>query len=263
MDPVPVARLERDWQRELAGPVLADHLQKWRACEPALRPFPSPVALLGYLRRSTPGEREDAVLLALMRSARHDQLAARFVLQAMMPALKRLSARILVDAETQAEMWSTLLFCVWERIRRYPVERRPRRVAANLRLDALHDVVLAHHTAVAERKIHKPYPPMLLPSPRRETGDVDGLLARAVRAGALCESEAELIAATRIDGESLVSLAARTGVPYDALRMRRARAERRLLVHLGVRDVRFDRSKRLLDGARVAGAGSLGPRRCK
>jgi len=260
MDPVPVTRLESDWRRELAGPLLADHMRGWRKRQPALRPFTNPAALLGYLRHSRPGEREDAVLLALLRCARGDLLAARFVLHAMMPALKRISAGVLIDAGEQAELWSTLLYCAWERIRSYPVQRRPRRVAANLRLDVLHDLVRAHRLDNAQRRLVVPCPPALLPavSVLRAAGGVDVLLARAVRAGALSASEAELIAATRIDGRSLISLATRTGVPYDALRMRRARAERRLLLHLGVRDVRFQRSKRLLDGARVAGAGPAG-----
>lgn len=260
MDPVPVTRLERDWRRELAGHVLADHLHDWRRREPVLRPFKCPAALLAWLRRSRPGAREDAVLLALLRCARGDPLAARFVLQAMMPALKRLSAGVPVDADEQAELWSTLLRCAWECIRGYPLQRRPRRVAANIRLDVLHDVVRAHRLGTVERRRAAPCPPALLPavSVLRAAGDVDGLLSRAVRAGAVSAGEAELVAATRIDGRSLVSLATHMGVPYDALRMRRARAERRLLLHLGVRDVRFPGSKRLLDGARVAGAGPAG-----
>lgn len=264
MDPVPVARLESDWRRELAGPLLADHLRKWREREAALAVFASPPALLGFLRRSNPGERQDAVLLALLRCAREDPVAARFVLQAMMPALKRISAGLLVDANEQAELWSTLLSCAWERIRGYPIERRPHRVAANLRLDTLHDLALAHRKETARRGLQRLYPSTLLPArPRCQAGDVDALLAEAVRAGALSDEEAELIAATRIDGESLVELAASACVLYDAVRMRRARAERRLLLYLGVVDVRFGRSKRLLDGARVTGAGSSGPRRCR
>jgi hypothetical protein len=258
MDTVPVARLERDWRRQLASRALMDHLRDWRSTEPALRPFADPRALLRYLRRSTPGERQDAVLLALLARARSDPLAARFVLQAMLPALKRLSARVPLGAGEQAELWSTLLACAWERIRSYPIERRPRRVAANLRLDTLHDVVCAHRVAVAERALIKPHALHRLPPPPRTGGDVDALLARAVRAGAISKEEAELIASTRLDGLPLEQAAAARRISRHAVVVRRLRAEQRLFLHLGFGRVTHRRSKRLLEGARVAGAGPSG-----
>lgn len=259
MDLVPIDRLERDWRRQLAGPALAARLERWRALEPALGAFDHPAALLRYLRRSLPGERQDAVLHALLARAREDPLAGRLVLQAMLPAFKRLSAGLLFEAGEQPELWSGLLACAWERIRRYPLERRPRRVAANLRLDTLHCVVATHRRALRERAKLVPYPSPQPPAPPPAGGDVEALVAGAARAGAITAAEGELILATRIDGASLSALAAREGIAYDALRMRRRRAERRLLFHLGVRDVRFGPPKRLLDGARAAGRGPAGP----
>jgi len=259
MDPVPVARLEREWRRELASVALARQLQQWQATEPALRTFTHPGAVLRFLRRSAPGERQDAVLRALLSRAGKDRAAGRLVLHALLPGLKRLSARLLVDTRDQEELWSALLASAWQRIRTYPVARRPRRVAAHQLLDTLHDAVAAHRLAVRARAELDDVPARLALAQPEIDRDVEALMARAVQAGAVTAPEAELILRTRIDGLSLVSLARSEGATYDALRVRRRRAERRLLMHLGVADVRSGGPRRLLGAARVAGRGPAGP----
>lgn len=258
MDAVPIARLEEDWRRELVTRELAARFRQWQAAEPDLRSFADPAAVLRFLRHSSPGERQDRVLRALLASARHDAAAARVVLHALLPGLKRLSSRLLVDARDQGDLWAALLAAAWQRIRRYPLDRRPRRIAANVLLDTMHDAVLARRRAVRDRSE--------LALPDRETaaapdvgGDVDELVGGAVRAGAVTSSEADLILRTRIDGVRLTSLARAEGLTYDALRVRRRRAERRLLMHLGAGDVRFDGADALLGRARVAGRGPAGP----
>jgi hypothetical protein len=259
VDVVPVDRLERDWRHQLASPALAARLRTWQEQHAQLRAFGDPAALVRYLRRSLPGERQDAVLCALLSSARADPVAGRLVLQAMLPALKRLSSWVLVDTREQAELWSALLAGMWECVCGYPLERRPRRVAANLRLDTLHRVTKAHRRRTLERDMLALV--AAAPRARQPAGgcDVEQPVRAAIGVGALTGGEAELILATRIDGVSLAALAAAEGVPYDALRMRRQRAERRLLLSMGVSGVvRSGRSKRLLDGARVTGAATQG-----
>ena len=66
-----------------------------------------------------------------------DPLAARLVLQALLPGLKAVAGRLLFDADERDAVWSALLVHCWERIRRYPLERRPTRIAANTLLDTL------------------------------------------------------------------------------------------------------------------------------
>jgi DNA-directed RNA polymerase specialized sigma24 family protein len=259
MDPVPIARLERDWRRELASVELACHLRQWQAIEPTLRAFSDPVAVLRFLRRSAPGERQDRVLRALVSRAGADAVAGRLVLHALLPGLKRLSARLLVDTRDQEELWSTLLACAWQRIRGYPVERRPRRVAANVLLDTLHDAVAAHRRAVRDRAELDVVPAWLAPTRPQADSDIEAVTERAIRAGAITAAEAELILCTRIDGVSLASLARSEGVSYDALRVRRRRAERRLSLHMGLADVRSGGAGGLPGTARVAGRRPAGP----
>lgn len=253
--PLPIDLLGDDWSRELARPDLARHLERWRAVEPALAPFQHPSALLRYMRRTRGGEREDALLRALMRRARHDPLAARLVLQRLLPGLKRRAGRVLLDAGEREELWSLLLARAWERIRTYPVERAPRHIAANLILSSIRDTRerLARQRKLAAQVTGE----QLRESAQAAPVGVDALLAGAVDARAISVEEAELIAQTRVDRVSLAGVALRRSVPYDALRLRRRRAERRLLGHLGLRDVRFGGSRPPLCSARVAGGGPV------
>ena len=258
MSLLPVDLLERDWLRELAGPVLSEHMRQWRAQEPALRPFERPMSLLGYLGPATPARGKDVVLCALLRRAREDPLAARVVLQTLLPGLKRRFARILIDADEREELWSMLLERAWVRIRDYPVARLPWHIAGNLTLSAMRDVLRTLEKEGERASSTAGEPSGAIPDRDQGVGDIDALLDAAAYAGAISVEEAELIARTRIDRVPLSQCARSAGVAYDALRVRRRRAERRLLLHLGVRDVRFGGSKRPVCSARVAGAGLSG-----
>lgn len=139
------------------------------------------------------------------------------------------------------------------------------RLSARHRLDAadLHAAVLTGFlTALAEINLHRPgimnrlrwaayrsghtalrealdTPEPGVPAPahtgllgRSVEGHPDLVLARAVAEGLLAPHEADLIAATRLDGRTLIRLADERGVSYEAVKKTRARAERRLADHL-------------------------------
>jgi hypothetical protein len=92
------------------------------------------VADLVVQNRARTGREADAVLLPLVRVAAEDPLAGRVVLQLLLPGVVRLAGRIRwlfgEDAGPAA------VAATWERIRTYPVDRRPCAVAANVLLDA-------------------------------------------------------------------------------------------------------------------------------
>jgi DNA-directed RNA polymerase specialized sigma24 family protein len=252
-----VAALDRDWEA-LVTTTLSGRLRRWSQREPRLAAFSTASELLGSLRRLRGDhDAENAILAALLREARTDPLAARVVLQALLPGLKRLAGRLLHTAAERDELWSLLLAHGWERIRSYPLERRPRRIAANLLLDTAHATLA---TLAAERSSRAQACELeATPAePVAAVDEVEVVLARAVRAGALSREEAVLILQTRIEGVSLASLAADGQVAYEALRKRRRRAERRLLLFLGRPDVRFGGRDRPLSDARVAGDGLAG-----
>lgn len=251
-----VAALECEWEA-LVTTTLSGRLRRWSQREPRLAAFSTASELISSLRRLRGDhDAENAILAALLREARTDPLAARVVLQALLPGLKRLAGRLLHTAAERDELWSLLLAHGWERIRSYPLERRPRRIAANLLLDTAHATLT---TLAAERRsrVQACELEATPAEPIAAADEVEVVLARAVRAGALSREEAVLILQTRIEGVPLASLAGGE-VAYEALRKRRRRAERRLLLFLGRPDVRFGGRDRPLFDARVAGDGLAG-----
>lgn len=216
----------------------------WRAEDGALRQFTNPDALIVFLHRQGPPDAKDAVPLALLVRAQQDQLAGRIVLQTMLPGLKSLSARLGRSAVSFEELWQILFACLWERIVTYPVERRPSRVAANLLRDTLKRT-LGVLKREAKAQGHLSELPLdefndLLATDASSDGppdgsvDVEAILRRAVVAGRVTSEEAELILATEVDGVPLAAVAERLGVSYNAVKIRRQRAEQRLLEFLGV-----------------------------
>jgi hypothetical protein len=227
----PVSSLSRDWQLLVCGPLPA-RLRAWAVEEPALAPFASePLRLIAFLRGPAEAAAKDELLQALVRLAAEGPLAARVVLEAIAPGLTRLAERIIFDARDRDELWALLLGHAWQQIRRYPLARRPRRIAANLLLETRR-AALAEFTR--ERRRRQEPPPSFVPATSADA-DVEALLERAVAAGALCREEAELILRTRIDGIPLARLAKEAGLAYHTLNVRRLRAERRLLLFLGRR----------------------------
>jgi hypothetical protein len=258
MDQLPVGRLERDWRRLHADPALRDRLREWQRREPALRGLRTPGDVVRLLQGPDPVERKDRVLLALARRASSDPLAARVALHALLPGLKEIVGRMLLDRHEREEVWSALLAAAWERIRGYPVARRPRRVAANVLLDCMSDTLTALARDRADRALTIGPVPLDLVAARNQSGDVDALLAEAVAAGAISTGDARLIAVTRIDGTPMCRQAKRAGVEYHALVVRRRRAERRLIAHIRSSVVTFGGSSRPSCGARVSGRSHVG-----
>jgi DNA-directed RNA polymerase specialized sigma24 family protein len=253
-----IEQLEAEWPTLAAGP-LRGRLRVWGEQEPLLRGFATPQQLLRELRRLRGRHRaEDAILAALMRQAHTDPLAARVVLQALLPGLKALAGRILFEAGERDELWSALLAHCWERIRSYPLERRPTRIAANTLLDTLKKTTqeLKRHRRERDELVAEPPTPEAAPAPTDT--DVERLLKQAVAAGALSEEEAELILRTRIDGDDLHALAREQRLAYATLKMRRIRAEKRLLLYLGRAPVTSEGRNRPLSSARAVGGGLRG-----
>jgi DNA-directed RNA polymerase specialized sigma24 family protein len=249
MSTLPVDVMESDWQREQHSPLLRSQFACWREAEPALARFRTPGEAVRFLHSGLPARATDPVLLALLARARDDPLAGRVVLQGIRPGLKRLAGRILVDAREREQLWALVFEVAWERIRGYPVERRRVRVASNLLLDTLHKTV-----DELERRPREGLLPV-----RQADGDVEALLKRAVEAGAISDKDAQLILRSRIDRVDLALLARAAGVPYNTIKLRRQRAERRLLVFFGHRPVPRGHQKGPSYGCSGRSARSTGP----
>lgn len=186
-----------------------------------------------FVRSAHPAE-SDRVLLALAtRAVAGDDLAARVLLQLLLPGTRSLARRwwALGDADERA---AAAVAAVYHRIRHYPCERRPGRVAANILMDAAQELrravprlVAVPSGEAAERERDE-----------RAGGDVAGihpavelteLLREAVAAGVVERDDAELIARSRIAGHRVADIATQRGLRPRTLWDRRQRAELSLM----------------------------------
>lgn len=221
--------LDRDWQLLASGGDARRRLVDWSRDEPALCGPGDLAKLVAKLHRRDHHAEADAVLLALARIARHDQMAGRTVLQAIVPGLRTIVRRRhgFADADDLA---ATVVAVAWERICRYPIERRPHRVAANLLYDIrqvldrsrtawqdpAHDRLEAMESSVVT--VNEPPSSRLL-------GEV---LADGVDGGLVAQRDADIIWFTRALDVPTRQLATALGMDERNVRQRRARAERRL-----------------------------------
>jgi DNA-directed RNA polymerase specialized sigma24 family protein len=107
-------------------------------------------------------EPADAVLAALVRRARDDELAARIVLQRLVPGLVTIAARRARRSpgggrEAQA-LFDDLAANAWLLIRSYPIERRPRKIAVNLLRDTEYQTCVRWHRLRAATEVAVGHP---------------------------------------------------------------------------------------------------------
>jgi DNA-directed RNA polymerase specialized sigma24 family protein len=242
VDPVPLVALEREWVA-LARGRLRLELRTWAAQEAALARFETPDRLIGFLwNKCAASVEKDRVLLALLRLARTEESACRLLLQAMLPGLKTLAGATLKrhpehgdPALEREELWQVLFVEMLERIKTYPLERRPGSVAANLILDVKHAVLAEAQRARAaagELPLDEPLEPDEQALRPRPGVDVEEPLRRAVEVRAITAADAELLLLVDVDGVALREAAGRVGLSYNLARIRIQRARKRLLMFL-------------------------------
>lgn len=220
--------LDMEWSRIADDRAVADELAD--VCSIAgVRSLAELVPLV----RSADRDLADGVLAALARrSAAGSRPAARVLLQLLLPGTCRLAARwwALGDADERA---AAAVAAVYDRICRYPIDRRPRHIAANVLLDAGQDLWRAARRVTRDAQHVVPVEPHTLPSASHErepsaAEELCEVLAAAVAAGVVRVDDAELIVATRIRGEHFPTLACERGAKLRTLQWRRQRAERAL-----------------------------------
>lgn len=218
-----LARLEREWQALNMRPAVLRRAQGWGVAAPfgsldqllaAAGYWPSrqarlvvagaPAAGTPATGRSAtgpsaagptrPGCSANEVLAQLVRAARTDDVAARVVLQRVLPGVVA-RARRWGSHRTggSADAFDELLSVTWTVIREFPVERRPLHVAANLLRDSEYR---AFERANRRLLVHELTAPHLLDGPvlTGDALDATAELAEVVAAaGMLTERELQLI----------------------------------------------------------------------
>jgi hypothetical protein len=222
-------QLDREWLALIRRPSSAAALAD--ACD--LAGVASLLELVPAMRRADP-PMADAVLAHLARQAHGgSEVAARAVLQILVPGTCRLAAKwwALGSSEDRA---AAAVAAVFGRIRRYPIDRRPSRIAANILMDANQDLARAARCLVAEYDTVIPLEPELFIDRAEEpwitpAEELREVITDAIAAGRVPRDWAALIVATLIEGIDLPTIARRTGTPVRTLQWRRRHAEAALV----------------------------------
>lgn len=187
-----VRGLNAEWAALSAAPAARAALDAWRAAEPSLAGYADFEAL--HAASGHPdGAVRDSLLGGLIRQAqsgRHRAMAARTVLQLMLPWVRAEAARLAYRFEDYDDAVGALCGELLARIRAYPLAARPAKIAANLALDSLQRIAPRRSRARIP-----PRPVLEIPTaePRASVPDtaayavegweLAGLLAAALRAG--------------------------------------------------------------------------------
>lgn len=247
--PALLRRLEAEWAvwADTRASVVA--VRRWATTCPELENITCLAELRAACECRDQTAVADRILLALVREATNgDTMAARVVLQLLLPGAARLIRRYAWtdDADSvEACVISTLA----ELIATYPVGRRPRHVAANLLLDARHRLhretqVLRQHVLPDKdladvlaglntpTQTLRPTTRRAITAPPDDAGEAHAelveLFAWAIGSQVLTPAEVALITQTRIDGIDITCLATEQGVTVRSMMRRRQRAEARL-----------------------------------
>ena len=185
-----------------------------------------------FVRAASP-EDADRVLLALVRRAVvGDALASRVLLQLLLPGTRRL-ARIWWALGESDERAAAAVTAVYHRIRHYPLARRPGRVAANVLMDAAHELRRAVPRLVAlpcadpaqQGAGARDRTASAHPAAENPAVELGRLLRDAVSEGIVRRQDAELIARSRIAGHRVADIAHHLGLRPRTVWDRRQRAE--------------------------------------
>jgi hypothetical protein len=179
------------------------------------------------LRASTDGGTRDAAWSALVTRARSDGPAWTVgTVGVAMPALRRMAGQLTRghDLDTAADIDAEILTGFLSAVRSLDLSRRAialRLRWAAYRAGAAYRATIVNHPVSAED-------PELATVPLQPSGHPDLLLADAITQGVISAADAEIIGSTRLESLALTVVARQLAAPYDAVRMRRSRAESRL-----------------------------------
>jgi hypothetical protein len=228
-----LTQIETEWRRSIRSSRATRTLLSWVVQEPVLaaKSFSALVDL-----RS--GPQTDAIQLALARLARSDRLAGTTLLYSVVPGLKSLAGK-LRTLPLEEPIDSALIRTAWEVIATYPVQRRPRHVAANVLLDTRRNVIAESRTALRVADALTQAGDIGLPDRDPSVEEIvtdwrDGyrrvhaFLYEAVAAGWIASDTAELAWRTWILDEPVGDAHAQLGLGYSAARGRLSRFSRRV-----------------------------------
>lgn len=214
--------LDRHWHELTRSPATTAALTRWMTETPLLAAATCG-ELLDRIRTASVVE-ADAVLAELAKRAPADRSAAGLLLQALRPGLGRLAQRH--RRHDRPDVGEDLAAIAWERIRTYPFDRRPARIAANVILDTHHRYLAAQRTDDRLTLLdHDIEAPPAEPAEEPHSRDsATALLDWAVTSQMITPGTADIVRRLHIDHRPVAAAAADLGASTGTLNRRRRRA---------------------------------------
>lgn len=228
-------RLFQEWHQLCTRRAVLDHVRSWPLEGPPVRSLVDLLHRCGYERHADDHDADDT-LRQLLRLAAHDHLAARVVLQRLLPGMLAIAHRRGHGTPAGSEpALAEVMGTMWVLVRSYPVHRRSRHLAANLLRDAEYQAfrrparLMSHRREIPTARLVSRFSDSVDPT-FNWLDDPGRRLAEALnrgRSAGLSTADLELL--TRLaSGESTETLATQLGVSDRTLRARRAAAVQRL-----------------------------------
>jgi hypothetical protein len=216
--------LDDEWRALIRTHASEDARVRW-ADDAVLSRLAHPAAIVEFLRAGVGDPAgKNRLLAALARRAPSDDFAMRTMLQALLPGLVNVAKRLArgaADDELEAQVLTEAV----DRIRHYPLERRPRSVAANVTLDVFGTIVRDR----TRRRAASPRDVVGLPPDGGDPSvEVVELVSTAWSQGRLATGDAQLLLSVAVGTDTLRRRAEREGVSYGAMTERWRRARDRL-----------------------------------
>lgn len=126
-----LSRLQREWDQLARRRATVTRVRAWRIVDVEFNDLDAVLAATGLGRRGHDDAWNDA-LGKLVELAQHDELAARIVLQRLLPGLSATARRRSSGFNGHLDALDELLSVAWSVIRTYRVHERPRYVVAGL-----------------------------------------------------------------------------------------------------------------------------------
>jgi hypothetical protein len=238
------AHFNAEWSRLVADPASSRQAAAWPVAAFAVdargqADLDAVLAATGSAG-GRPMEEADQLLAEVIRLARHDDLAARLVLQRVIAPLVLAAVRRTSDRpHLRRDLFADLASTAWLVIRTYPIERRPAKVAVNVVRDAEYltctrDARLLRATEVPEPatatlwhdrptdEVGRP-----LGAGRHAADDVARLFAQARSAG-VAEADLDLLDALVLAGRPVSEVARELRVSARTVYNRRMAVTSRL-----------------------------------
>ena len=227
--------LDRSWTTLVRSHEATAALERWSTTPSLVAPSLDALVEAIWAANRALADRACADLAA---RAAADPTAARTLLQVLRPGLRHLGRRLAFGGSFD-DVDHELLALAWELIRTYPIDRRPRAIAANILLDVrkryVRQVLTASRSAVSLESVPESGWAAAR-SAEHEALDADGpslrrahqRLRSAVDNGTVSRASASVVWRTRVQQDHDADVAAEMGVNLRTLQRRRQRAERQL-----------------------------------